>query len=162
MARDWGGRVPIPGGGGEVEVLRNHHWGSRWGTDRNRALWSAFAIRTSRGNIFFAGDTGWGDGAWVREAARAGPYRLAIIPIGAFLPREVMRNSHVGPAEALDMFRILDPRMALAVHWGTFQLSFEGMDQPPQVLADLQRRRNFPPGRFIATAVGQPFSVPAQ
>jgi hypothetical protein len=60
------------------------------------------------------------------------------------------------------MFRILDPRMALAMHWGTFQLSFEGMDQPPQVLGDLQRRQNFPPGRFIATAVGQPFSVPAR
>jgi L-ascorbate metabolism protein UlaG (beta-lactamase superfamily) len=160
VTRDWGGRVPIPGG--EVVLLRNHHWGSRWGTDRNRALWSAFSIRTRQGNIFFAGDTGWGDGGWVREAARAGPYRLAIIPIGAFLPREVMSNSHVGPAEALDMFRILDPRMALAMHWGTFQLSFEGMDQPPQLLADLQRRQGFPPGRFIATATGQPFSVPAR
>ena len=162
VTRDWGGRVPIPGGKGEVVVLRNHHWGSRWGTDRNRALWSAFAIRTRRGSIFFAGDTGWGDGSWVREAAHAGPYRLAIIPIGAYLPREVMQNSHVGPAEALDIFRILDPRMALAMHWGTFQLSFEGMDQPAEVLADLQRRQGFPPGRFIATSVGQPFRVPAR
>ena len=99
-------------------IERNHHWGSRWGSDRNRALWSAFTVRTPSGNIFFAGDTGWGDGAWVREAARAGPYRLAIIPIGAYLPRDVMQNSHVGPREALAMFRILDPRMALAVHWG--------------------------------------------
>ncbi|HYD11242.1 MAG TPA: MBL fold metallo-hydrolase [Allosphingosinicella sp.] len=161
VTRDWGGRVLVPGGG-EVVVLRNHHWGSRWGTDRNRALWSAFSIRTPHGNIFFAGDTGWGDGSWVREAARAGPYRLAIIPIGAFLPRDVMQNSHVGPEEALAIFRLLDPRMALAVHWGTFQLSFEGMDQPPQVLADLQRQQGLPPGRFIATAVGQPFSVPAR
>ncbi len=161
VTRDWGGRVPIPGGG-EVVVLRNHHWGSRWGTDRNRALWSAFAIRTPQGNIFFAGDTGWGDGSWVREAARAGPYRLALIPIGAYLPREVMRNSHVGPAEALDMFRVLAPRVALAVHWGTFQLSFEGMDQPAHLLADLRRRANVPAERFLATAVGQPFSVPAR
>jgi L-ascorbate metabolism protein UlaG (beta-lactamase superfamily) len=162
VALDWGGRVPLPHGGGEVVVLRNHHWGSRWGTDRNRALWSAFAIRTRQGNIFFAGDTGWGDGSWVREAARAGPYRLAIIPIGAYLPREVMQNSHVGPQEALAMFGILAPRQALAVHWGTFQLSFEGMDQPAQVLAELQRRQGMPAGRFIATPAGQPFSVPAR
>lgn len=146
----------------EVTVLRNHHWGSRWGTDRNRALWSAFAIRTSRGNIFFAGDTGWGDGAWVREAARAGPYRLAIIPIGAYLPRDVMQNSHVGPQEALAMFRVLDPGMALAVHWGTFQLSFEGMDQPAQLLAELQRQQGLPPGGFVTTAPGQSFRVPAR
>ena len=57
----------------EVIVERNHHWGSRWGTDRNRALWSAFTVRLPGGNIFFAGDTGWGDGSWVREAARHGP-----------------------------------------------------------------------------------------
>jgi L-ascorbate metabolism protein UlaG (beta-lactamase superfamily) len=143
-----------------VTVLRNHHWGSRWGTDRNRALWSAFSVQTPAGNIFFAGDTGWGDGSWVREAARAGPYRLAIIPVGAYLPRDVMQNSHVGPQEALDMFRVLDPGLALAVHWGTFQLSFEAMDQPAQVLAELQRRQSVPPGRFVATAVGQPFRVP--
>lgn len=162
VTRDWGGRVPLPGGAGEVQVLRNHHWGSRWGTDRNRALWSAFAIRTRQGNIFFAGDTGWGDGSWVREAARAGPYRLAILPVGAYLPRDVMQNSHVDPREALDMFRMLDPRMALAVHWGTFRLSFEAMDQPAEELAALQRRQGLPPGRFVATAVGQPFSVPAR
>jgi L-ascorbate metabolism protein UlaG (beta-lactamase superfamily) len=145
-----------------VTVLRNHHWGSRWGTDRNRALWSAFSVQTPAGNIFFAGDTGWGDGSWVREAARAGPYRLAIIPIGAYLPRDVMQNSHVGPEEALRMFHVLAPTRALAVHWGTFQLSFEAMDQPPRVLADLQRREGMPLDRFIATEVGRPFSVPAR
>jgi len=145
-----------------VTVLRNHHWGARWGADRNRALWSAFSIQTPQGNIFFAGDTGWGDGSWVREAARAGPYRLAIVPIGAYLPRDVMQNSHVSPEEALAMVRILDPRVALAVHWGTFQLSFEGMDQPAEELRALLRRQGLPPGRFLTPAVGQPFSVPVE
>jgi L-ascorbate metabolism protein UlaG (beta-lactamase superfamily) len=160
-ARDWGGRVPVRGGS-EVVVLRNHHWGSRWGSDRNRALWSAFAVHTPQGNIFFGGDTGWGDGSWVAEAARAGPYRLAIIPVGAYLPRDIMQNSHVGPAEALRIFRALNPVMALAVHWGTFQLAFEAMDDPPRTLAALERRQGLPPGRFIATEVGRPFSVPAR
>ena len=82
-------------------VERNHHWGSRWGTDRNRALWSAFTVRLPGGNIFFAGDTGWGDGSWAREAARHGPFRLAIMPIGAYEPRDVMRTSHVDPEEAV-------------------------------------------------------------
>lgn len=161
VARDWGGRVPLPGGG-EVVVLRNHHWSSRWGTDRNRALWSAFTVRTAHGNIFFGGDTGWGDGAWVNEAARAGPYRFAIIPIGAYLPRDIMQNSHVGPDEALRIFRALDPTVALAVHWGTFQLAFERIDDPPRTLAALMRQQAVAPGRFVVAEVGQPFSVPAR
>jgi L-ascorbate metabolism protein UlaG (beta-lactamase superfamily) len=159
VARDWGGRVSVRGGS-EVVVLRNHHWGSRWGSDRNRALWTAFSIRTPQGNIFFGGDTGWGDGSWVAEAARAGPYRLAIIPIGAYLPRDIMQNSHVGPDEALRIFRALNPNMALAVHWGTFQLAFETIDGPPNLLRDLERRQGLPPGRFVATEAGRPFMVP--
>jgi L-ascorbate metabolism protein UlaG (beta-lactamase superfamily) len=81
-----------------VIVERVHHWGSRWGTDRNRALWSGFTLRLPGGNIFFAGDTGWGGGGWARQVARHGPFRLAILPIGAYLPRDVMQDNHVDPA----------------------------------------------------------------
>jgi L-ascorbate metabolism protein UlaG (beta-lactamase superfamily) len=159
VTRDWNGRVHIPGGA-EVVVERNHHWSSRWLSDRNRALWSAFAVRTPAGNIFFAGDTGWGDGSWVREAALHGPFRLAIIPIGAYRPREVMRESHIAPAQALQVFRILDPATALGVHWGTFQLSLEGIDEPPRTLAALARDAGLAPGRFVTTEVGQAFRAP--
>jgi L-ascorbate metabolism protein UlaG (beta-lactamase superfamily) len=168
--RDWGGRVPVRPARrladgsleGPVEVLveRNHHWGSRWGADRNRALWSAFTVVTPDGNIFFAGDTGFGDGAWVRAAAAHGPFRLAILPIGAYLPRDVMQNSHIGPAEALRIFEALNPTRALAIHWGTFQLAFEAIDDPPRSLAALARAAGVAPGRFLATEVGQTFSVP--
>ena len=144
----------------EVLVERNHHWGSRWFTDRNRALWSAFTVRTAAGNIFFAGDTGWGDGSWVREAARHGPFRLAIIPIGAYEPRDFMRTHHVNPEEAVEIFRILDPARALGIHWGTFQLTFEPIDEPRQRLAALRRERGIRPDRFIATEAGQTFAVP--
>jgi L-ascorbate metabolism protein UlaG (beta-lactamase superfamily) len=159
VTRDWNGRVALPGGG-EIIVERNHHWGSRWLSDRNRALWSAFTVRTPAGNIFFAGDTGWGDGSWAREAARHGPHRLAIIPIGAYRPREVMRESHVDPAEAMRIFRALNPTMALGVHWGTFQLSLEGIGDPPRALADLARAGGLAPNRFVTTEAGQTFSVP--
>jgi L-ascorbate metabolism protein UlaG (beta-lactamase superfamily) len=171
-ALDWGGRTVVysPGCGptqrcvaaAVVTVLRNQHWGSRWGTDRNRALWSAFAVSTRHGNIFFGGDTGWGDGSWATEAARAGPYRLAIIPIGAYLPRDIMQNSHMGPEEALRVFRAFNPVMALGVHWGTFQLAFERIDDPPRTLAALARGQGLPPGRFVTTEAGRPFSVPAR
>jgi L-ascorbate metabolism protein UlaG (beta-lactamase superfamily) len=159
IARDWGGRVAVRPGV-EVLVERNHHWGSRWGTDRNRALWSAFTIRLRGGNIFFAGDTGWGGGAWAREAVRHGPFRLAIIPIGAYEPRDVMQGSHVNPQEAFRLFETLNPARALGVHWGTFQLTFEGIDAPRQAIAALSRQRRLAPGRFVTTEVGRTFSVP--
>lgn len=153
QARDWGGAVRL--GPAEVIVERVHHWGSRWLTDRNRALWSGFTVRTPAGNIFFAGDTGLGDGAWVRAAARHGPFRLALIPIGAYAPRDVMRPSHVDPDEAIRIFEGLNPAMALGVHWGTFQLSWEAIDAPRTAIAARDAGR----GRFVTTEVGQAIRV---
>jgi len=157
VALDWGQACVRPGRF-EAIVERNHHWGSRWGADHNRALWSAFTVRTSAGNIFFAGDTGWGDGGWAREAARHGPFRLAILPIGAYQPREVMRESHLNPQESYRVFELLNPARALGVHWGTFQLSFEGIDDPRREIAGLDRGH----GRFVTTEVGRTFRVPAR
>jgi L-ascorbate metabolism protein UlaG (beta-lactamase superfamily) len=159
VARDWGQSVPIRPG---IDVLieRNHHWGSRWGTDRNRALWSAFTVRTPAGNIFFAGDTGWAGGGWARAAAAHGPFRLAIIPIGAYLPRDVMQDNHVDPPESVRIFEALNPVRALGVHWGTFQLTFEAIDDPTRALAAELRARAIAPDRFVATEAGQSFRVP--
>ena len=140
--------------------MRNHHWSSRWGTDRNRALWSAFEVRLPGGDIFFAGDTGWGDGSWLRAAAARGPYRLAIIPIGAYEPRDFMKTNHVNPQEAVRIFEALKPTRALGIHWGTFQLTFEPIDEPRQKLAALKRARGIAPERFVAVEAGQGFDVP--
>lgn len=169
-AFDWGGGLarfdncevgrPCPGASVKVIVERNHHWSSRWGTDRNRALWSAFTVKTPAGNIFFAGDTGWGDGSWVAEAARNGPFRLAILPIGAYEPRDFMKNNHINPEEAVRIFEALRPDRALGVHWGTVQLTFEAIDAPPKALATALRSRGIAPDRFVTTAVGRTLVVP--
>jgi L-ascorbate metabolism protein UlaG (beta-lactamase superfamily) len=143
-----------------IIVERNHHWSSRWGTDRNRALWSAFSVKTPAGNIFFGGDTGWGDGSWVREAARNGPFRLAILPIGAYEPRDFMKTNHINPEEAVRIFEALRPTRALGVHWGTVQLTFEPIHAPPRDLAAALRKRRVPPGRFLVTEVGRPITIP--
>ncbi len=158
-ALDWNGRIS-PAPDVEVVVQRNHHWSSRWGTDRNRALWSAFSVRLPGGNIFYSGDTGYGDGSWVKEAAARGPFRLAIIPIGAYEPRDFMKTNHVNPEEAMRIFETLKPLRALGIHWGTFQLTFEPIDEPRQRLDALKRRSGVQPDRFVAVEAGQSFSVP--
>ncbi|MGZ8306120.1 MAG: MBL fold metallo-hydrolase, partial [Allosphingosinicella sp.] len=149
-----------PRGRSDVLVERNHHWSSRWGTDRNRALWSGFTVRLRGGNIFFAGDTGYGDGSWADEAAKRGPIRLAILPVGAYLPRDVMQSNHMDPDEAVRIFEKLKPAMALGIHWGTFQLTFESIDDPPRRLAAARRARGIAAERFVTTEVGRSFRVP--
>jgi L-ascorbate metabolism protein UlaG (beta-lactamase superfamily) len=157
-ALDWSGATRL--GPAEVVVERVHHWGSRWGTDRNRALWSGFTVRLPGGNIFFAGDTGWGGGAWAAEAARHGPFRLAILPVGAYSPRDVMQSNHMNPEEAVAVFERLRPAMALGIHWGTFQLTFEAIGDPPRRLAAALKARGIAPDRFVTTEAGQAFEVP--
>lgn len=158
-AADWGEVIPVRDGV-EVAIARNHHWSSRWLADRNRALWSAFTVSLPGGNLFFAGDTGFGDGSWIAEAKRGGPYRFAIIPIGAYEPRDFMKRHHVDPEEAMRIFEALGPLRALGVHWGTFQLTFEPINDPPNRLAALRRARGGAADGFIATEVGRPFDVP--
>jgi len=158
-ALDWRSSAAVAPGIA-VTIERNHHWSSRWGTDRNRALWSAFTVETPGGNVFFAGDTGLGDGSWAAEAAKRGPVRLAILPIGAYEPRDVMQANHMNPEEAMRVFEALRPAMAIGIHWGTFQLTFEGIDDPPRRLAAARRARGIADNRFVTTEVGKSFRMP--
>jgi len=165
-ALDWRQRTQVRRGGSSarVAVVRNHHWGSRWFADRNRALWSAFVIDTPSGSIFFAGDTGMGDGRWPAEAARAaaGPIRLALLPIGAFrfVPGQMSSGSHIGPVQAVEVFRRLGASAAIPIHWGTFRLSYEGYDTPPRLLGHAMRCSGQDPRRFAPAAIGRPVEVP--
>lgn len=171
-AMDWGGEIRFPDdcpAGAECEaplasvvVVRNHHWGSRWFADRNRALWSSFVVTLPSGNIFFAGDTGFGDGRWPGEARAQGPIRLAMIPIGAFRfePGQMGTGSHIGPIEAVKVYERLGAPTALPVHWGTFRLSYEGFDTPPRMLTGLMRCTGNDPARFAPRVIGRSFSVP--
>lgn len=145
-----------------VHVMRNHHWSSRWATDRNRALWSSFVIETRAGNIFFAGDTGAGDMAWPAEAARLGPVRLAILPIGAFRFQkgQMASGTHIGPEQAVQIFERLGASTAIPVHWGTFRLSYEKWDTPPRMLEMFLQCEGIERKRFAPLRIGQSILVP--
>lgn len=160
IARDWGGRVQIRPGI-DVVVNRGHHWDSRWFADRNRALWSSFVVRLPGGNLFFAGDTGAGDLGWADSAARYGPIRLALIPIGAFRfsGGQMASGSHIGPIDAVEVYRRLGAARAMGVHWGTFRLSYEGWDTPPKLLAAAERCTG--QRGFGTEPIGRTVEVPA-
>lgn len=158
---DWGERAELRPGV-EVIVNRNHHWGSRWFTDRNRALWSSFVVTLPGGNLFFAGDTGAGDYKWADQAASYGPIRLAILPIGAFRFQEgeMRTGSHIGPGEAIKLWNRMGRPTTLPMHWGTFRLSWEGYWTPPRMLRTIQACAGETSGRFAPQSLGRAWDIP--
>ena len=151
-AGDWGD--VLEGGGVSARLLRAHHWSARGPRDRSHALWCSFALQTPAGRIFVSGDTGYDRGRPYAEAAKHGPYRLAIIPIGAYAPRWFMHDQHQNPEEAVAGFEACGAENALGHHWGTFQLTNESREEPPVRLAEAldargiarERFRTLPPG----------------
>ena len=156
---DWGGGVDVKGA--RVTALRARHWSHRAVGDTNRALWAAFAIETPAGNIYFAGDTGHRGGGHFDEAARfAGPYRLALLPIGAYEPRDFMRDQHMNPPEAVDGFLRCRAHHALAIHHGTIQLTNEGIDEPAEWLTRAAAEAGLAPDAFRVLPPGASWDVP--
>ena len=156
---DWGEAVPL----GPLTAVAEpvYHWSSRWFLDRNRALWAGWTLVAPGGNIFFAGDSGYGDGAYFRAVRRHGPVRLALLPVGAYEPRWFMSEQHMNPAEAVRTLADLGAEQALGLHWGTFQLTDEARDAPPAELAAARDAAGVAAARFPALAPGEQLAMGA-
>jgi L-ascorbate metabolism protein UlaG (beta-lactamase superfamily) len=152
---DWDGRVGV-GSGVTVTLVPTMHWSARNLSDRNMSLWASFVLETPGGRIYFVGDSAYGDGVHFRSAReRHGPFRLAILPIGAYEPRWFMRDQHMNPAEAVQAFIDCGAESALAHHYGTFQLTDEAIDAPLIALEAALQAAEISPERFQALRPGQ-------
>ena len=147
---DWWNRLPL-GEGLESTLTPAYHWANRWPTDVRMALWAGHYLTTPAGSVWFAGDTGYGDGVLFRQIReRLGAPDVALIPIGAYEPRWFMAAQHANPAEAVCIFKDVDASQALGIHWGTFQLTDEARDAPRLALASALSAAGLPPKRFVA------------
>ena len=152
---DWGDRVKLSADV-DVTLAPMRHWSARGLLDRNKALWAAFVLAAPAGRIYHVADSGYGEGYRFREAsALYGPFRLAILPIGAYEPRWFMRDQHMDPAEALRAFVDCGAEFALAHHHGTFQLTEEAIHAPVVALAAACRDAKLPDDRFRVLRPGQ-------
>jgi L-ascorbate metabolism protein UlaG (beta-lactamase superfamily) len=120
--------------GVRVHGVPAQHWTSRGLFDRNRTLWLGYVVEAPGGDVFFAGDTGLGP-HFAAIAARFPRVRLALLPIGAYLPRWFMKPVHMSPGDAVTAWRTLGAEHALGIHYGTFRLAEEGQRQPVDDLA---------------------------
>jgi L-ascorbate metabolism protein UlaG (beta-lactamase superfamily) len=145
-----------------VTFVPLHHWSARGVLDRNKALWAGFVIDTPAGRIYHVSDTGYGEGAYFRAARdRYGPFRLAVIPIGAYEPRWFMAKMHMNPQEAVQTFLDCGAEFALAHHHGTFQLTDEAIDAPARGLAEARAAAGIAPERFRVLAPGEVWTLPS-
>jgi N-acyl-phosphatidylethanolamine-hydrolysing phospholipase D len=114
------------------------HFSARGPFDRNRALWCGFALRAGEKRALFVADTAYHP-EFRDIGERCGPFGLVMMPVGAYEPRWFMRLVHVDPEEAVRAFGEICAAhpgrmtpMMLAIHWGTFRLTTEPMDEPPE------------------------------
>jgi L-ascorbate metabolism protein UlaG (beta-lactamase superfamily) len=130
---DWWQEAPLPGAL-RLSCVPARHFSGRGLWDRNRTLWCGFVLPGPTGPVYFAGDTAFGS-HFEQIAGRFGAPRLALLPVGGYLPRWFMGRVHLSPPEAVRAHQILGARLSVAIHFDTFALADEGHGQ---ALADLQ------------------------
>jgi L-ascorbate metabolism protein UlaG (beta-lactamase superfamily) len=158
-AYDWGDRVEI-GPGLAVTLVPTAHWSARWLGDRRKALWASFVFETPAGKVYHVGDTAFADDQnFSRHGREHGPFRLAILPVGAYEPRWFMKHAHMNPDEAVRAFLAMGAQQAIGHHWGTFQLTAEAVNAPEQALAEARTLHGVEEGRFTAFRPGQVLEI---
>lgn len=149
-----------------VTATPARHFSARRLGDRNKTLWCGYALEMNGFRSYFAGDTAYHP-QFGEIGERCGPFDLVMMPIGAYDPRWFMHVVHVDPDEAVqayaDLVSSTDGARAvmLGIHWGTFRLTDEPMDEPPQRAAAAWRRRGFDESRLWIARFGETRTVGA-
>jgi N-acyl-phosphatidylethanolamine-hydrolysing phospholipase D len=131
-----------------------HFSGRRLG-DRGATLWCGWALAARNGRrIYFAGDTGHHP-EFGLIGERCGPFDVALLPIGAYEPRWFMRYVHMNPEEAVSAFQALNARAMVPIHWGTFKLTDEAMDEPPVRARAAWKAAGLPADQYRQLAHGE-------
>lgn len=141
----------------EIHLLPVQHWSSRTPWDRNTTLWGAFALRQPDFSFFFSGDLGYSQD--IKDiAAKFNGFDLAAIGIGAYEPLWY-RNSHVSPEEAVQIHKDLGIKRSIGMHWGTFPMGQERLDQPIDDLAAARKKLGVKDEEFFLLKHGETFHL---
>ena len=162
-ARDWGDTIEHGTAEGRVRIhlLPCHHWSARGIKDRNMALWAAFVVESAAGRTYIVGDAGYNDGRDYRHARdQFGGFRCAVLPVGAYEPRWFMKPQHQNPEEAVKGVADCNAAVAAGHHWGTFQLTNEGIEEPVRDLEAALDGHGIACDRFRPLRPGEVWDVP--
>jgi N-acyl-phosphatidylethanolamine-hydrolysing phospholipase D len=149
--------------GVEFHLTPVQHWSARSINDRSATLWGGWAVLGAEFHWYYAGDTGYSQDfadtakhfAPRQTEALGGGFDLALIPVGAYEPRWFMSQQHVNPMESVRIHQDVGAKRSIGVHWGTFQLTDEPLDQPPRDLAIARQALGVKETDFGVLAIGE-------
>jgi N-acyl-phosphatidylethanolamine-hydrolysing phospholipase D len=148
-------------GGVRFHLTPVQHWSARGVGDRRQTLWGGWAAFGADFHWYFSGDSGYSQdfkdtrAHFAAQEAEGGGFDLALIAVGAYKPEWFMHGQHVTPAEAVRVHRDLGAKRSMGVHWGTFNLTDEPLDQPPEDLAEARLSQKMREDEFFVLAIGQ-------
>jgi N-acyl-phosphatidylethanolamine-hydrolysing phospholipase D len=153
VERDWWESVDWDGV--TLTATPAQHFSGRRFDNRNGTLWCGWVLRAGARTVFYAGDTGFHP-EFGEIGRRCGPFDVVCLPIGAYNPEWFMRAVHMDPEQAVAAFQALESPTAVAVamHWGTFKLTDEPMDEPPRRAAAAWTAAGLPADRLWIPAHG--------
>jgi L-ascorbate metabolism protein UlaG (beta-lactamase superfamily) len=128
---DWWQSATV--GAAEITCVPAQHFSARTPWDRNRTLWCGYVVRIDGVTMYFAGDSGYSP-QFAEIGRRFPAIDVALMPIGAYEPRWFMRPVHMNPDEAVRAHTDVRARVSVGMHFGTFQLTDEEIDEPLRAL----------------------------
>lgn len=143
---DWGQVLPF--GAMRMHCVRAQHFAARTPFDRNRTLWCGWVVEAAGGNLYYAGDSGFGR-FFAEIGERFGAMRLALIPIGAYEPEWFMGPVHMTPEQAVEVRAMVRARTAMGIHFGTFALADDGETAPVERLQQALAGRDDAAGFWV-------------
>lgn len=153
---DWWEADHLPRGAGAatIRALPARHWTRRRLFDARKRLWCAWSVEWGERRLFFGGDSGFCP-AFAEIGERAGPFDVALLPIGAYEPRWFMRSNHMNPEEAAQASRDLGAAATVGMHWGTFRLTNEPPLEPPRRMREAWSSLGLPDSDLYIPALGE-------
>lgn len=138
----------------KVIAVPTQHWSSRSFFSRNKTLWAGWVVSAANFRFFFVGDSGYAP-LFKEIGRKLGPFDLAAIPIGAYEPRWFMKRYHMNPEEAVQVHVDVGARRSVAIHWGTFMLTDEPLDEPPKRLGKAREEKGLTREEFFVLKHGE-------
>ena len=158
---DWWDETPV-GDALKITFVPAQHFSARGPFDRRRSLWGGYMIESLGRRIYFGGDSGYST-HFSDIGSRLGRPDIAMLGIGAYEPRWFMAPIHMNPAEAVRAHKDIGARYSIGMHFGTFQLTPEPIDQPQADLKAALSQSGIPDGEFVTLHEGETriYRVPA-
>lgn len=147
----------------KVTAVPTQHFSGRTPLDINQTLWVGWVVEFQKEGelmrrLYFVGDTGYNPHDFKKIGEKWGYMDLSLIPIGTYLPREFMSPVHIEPADSVKIHREVGSRLSLGMHWKTFPLSDEPLNQPPFDLLLAMQEEKLDPASFLPLEPGYPIN----